>query len=134
LIQHDPEFLAAGRLKILRQVGEAIQELHNKDWIHIYNLFLLEGHRMIFFRANSRTLADIKPDNVLVNWHSDKVGSKTVSNAALGDFDLVFRLENAKPCNTPYAIGNAMWRSPEGQTGKGVTRASDIYSFGLVVS
>jgi serine/threonine protein kinase len=79
-------------------------------------------------------LADIKPDKVLVNWHSDKVGSKTVNNAALGDFDLIFRLENAKPCNTPYTIGNAMWRSPEGQTGKGVTRASDIYSFGLVVS
>jgi hypothetical protein len=27
-----------------------------------------------------------------------------------------------------------MWRSPEGQTGRGVTKASDIFSFGLVVS
>jgi hypothetical protein len=26
-----------------------------------------------------------------------------------------------------------MWRSPEGQTGRGVTKASDIFSFGLVV-
>ncbi|CRJ88525.1 hypothetical protein BN1708_009278 [Verticillium longisporum] len=25
-----------------------------------------------------------------------------------------------------------MWRSPEGQTGMGVTKASDIFSFGLV--
>ncbi|KAH6696118.1 hypothetical protein EV126DRAFT_68428 [Verticillium dahliae] len=26
-----------------------------------------------------------------------------------------------------------MWRSTEGQTGRGVTKASDIFSFGLVV-
>jgi hypothetical protein len=26
-----------------------------------------------------------------------------------------------------------MWRSPEGQTGRGVTKASDVFSFGLVV-
>lgn len=27
-----------------------------------------------------------------------------------------------------------MWRSPEGQTGSGITKASDIFSYGLVVS
>lgn len=27
-----------------------------------------------------------------------------------------------------------MWQSPEGQTRRGVTKASDIFSFGLVVS
>jgi serine/threonine protein kinase len=73
----------------------------------------------------------VKPDNILVDWHSDKEGDETVSNSALGDF---FKWENAKPCNTASAIGNAMWRSPEGQTGTGVTKASDIFSFGLVVS
>jgi tRNA A-37 threonylcarbamoyl transferase component Bud32 len=35
LIQDDLELPTEGRMKILRQVGEAIQELHNKDWIHI---------------------------------------------------------------------------------------------------
>ena len=34
---------------------------------------------------------------------------------------------------TPHAVGNAMWRSPEGQTGRGMIKASDIFSFGLVV-
>jgi serine/threonine protein kinase len=86
------------------------------------------------FSELTHTLVDVKTDNILVDWHSDKEGYKTVSNAALGDFDLAFKCENAKPCNTPYAIGNAMWRSPEGQTGKCVNKASDIYSFGLVVS
>ncbi|KAJ2990078.1 hypothetical protein NUW58_g3140 [Xylaria curta] len=110
LIRDDPEFPPAERKKILRRVGEAIQELHGKDWIHI----------------------DIKPDNILVNWASDKEGNQIVTDVALGDFDIAFKSEGGKPRNTPYAIGNVMWRSPEGQTGTGVTKASDIYSFGLV--
>jgi tRNA A-37 threonylcarbamoyl transferase component Bud32 len=52
LIQDDPEFPAGGRMKVLRQVGEAIQELHNRDWIHISSFLLLEGHRMIVFRVD----------------------------------------------------------------------------------
>ncbi|KAH7333305.1 hypothetical protein BKA65DRAFT_527512 [Rhexocercosporidium sp. MPI-PUGE-AT-0058] len=80
----------------------AIQGLHARDWIHI------------------------------INWTSDSDGQKTVSDVALGDFDFAFKSEGGKARETPYAIGNAMWRSPEGQTGRGVTRASEILSFGLV--
>ena len=76
----------------------------------------------------------MKPDNILVNWTCDKEGNKIVTDAALGDFDIAFKLEGREQLETPYAIGNAMWRSPEGQTGRGVTKASDIFSFGLVVS
>ncbi|KAK0111174.1 hypothetical protein ONS95_001550 [Cadophora gregata] len=110
IIQSDPDFPITERKKILQRVGEAIQELHARDWIHI----------------------DVKPDNILVNWTSDSSGQKTVSDVALGDFDLVFKSEGGKTRETPYAVGNAMWRSPEGQTGRGVTKASDIFSFGLV--
>jgi hypothetical protein len=35
LIQGNPKFPTEGRKNILRQVGEAIQELHNRDWIHL---------------------------------------------------------------------------------------------------
>ncbi|KAK9786408.1 putative Kinase-like protein [Seiridium cardinale] len=82
--------------------------------------------------SNSTILADVKPDNILVNWTCDAEGNKTVADVTLGDFDITFKSEGGKPCTTPYAIGNAMWRSPEGQTGRGVTKASDVYSFGLV--
>jgi serine/threonine protein kinase len=78
-------------------------------------------------------LVDVKPDNILVNWTCDKEGNKTVTGVALGDFDIAFKSEGGESRQTPYAIGNAMWRSPEGQTGSGVTKASDIFSFGLVV-
>ena len=76
----------------------------------------------------------MKPDNILVNWSIDTGGEKTVSDVALGDFDIAFKSQGGKACETSSAIGNAMWRSPEGQTGRGVTKASDIFSFGLVVS
>jgi serine/threonine protein kinase len=79
-------------------------------------------------------LADVKPDNILVDWSNDKEGNVTVTDAALGDFDIAFKSEGGEPRQAPFAIGNAMWRSPEGQTGRGVTKASDMFSFGLVVN
>lgn len=79
-------------------------------------------------------MADIKPDNILVNWTCNKNGAETVTDVALGDFDISFKFERGALLQTRHAIGNAMWRSPEGQTGRGVTNASDIFSFGLVVS
>ncbi|THX67085.1 kinase-like protein [Aureobasidium pullulans] len=108
LIQNDPEMVHTQRKKILRYTAEAIQELHSRNWIHI----------------------DIKPDNILVNL--DGGDTKEIANAVLGDFDIAYRLEDGKALRTRHAIGNAMWRSPEGQTAVGVTKASDIYSFGLL--
>ncbi|KAI0506683.1 kinase-like domain-containing protein [Xylaria bambusicola] len=105
LIQDKPDFSPTQRYKILRYTAEAIAELHNKNWIHI----------------------DIKPDNILVNLTCDNV-----TNVALGDFDIACKLEDGHVFQTPHAIGNAMWRSPEGQTGTGVSKASDMFSFGLV--
>lgn len=34
LINGDPDLSVAGRKNILYRVGEAIQELHGKNWIH----------------------------------------------------------------------------------------------------
>ncbi|KAH3987681.1 hypothetical protein HBI25_002350 [Parastagonospora nodorum] len=110
LFKDDTNISDASRKMILRQTGEAIQELHSEDWIHI----------------------DIKPDNILVNWTCDEEGIKTITNVALGDFDLAFKLEPGALLHTAHAVGNAMWRSPEGQTGRGLSKASDVYSFGLV--
>ena len=76
----------------------------------------------------------MKPDNILVNWTCDEEGKQVVTDVALGDFDIAFKPACGEPLQTPYAIGNVMWRSPEGQTARGVTKASDVFSFGLVVS
>jgi serine/threonine protein kinase len=79
-------------------------------------------------------MTDVKPDNILVNWTDDGQGNKSVTDVVLGDFDIAFQLKDNESLQTPHAQGNAMWRSPEAQTGSGVSKASDVYSFGLVVS
>ena len=74
----------------------------------------------------------MKPENILVDWASDEERANVVTSVALGDFDIAFNLQ--EPRQTRRALGNAMWRSPVGQTGRGLSKASDIFSFGLVVS
>lgn len=76
---------------------------------------------------------DIKPDNILVDWTSDSDGNKVVTSVALGDFDIACQLKEGETRITPHAVGNAMWRSPEGQACMS-SKASDMYSLGLVVS
>ncbi|QIW98028.1 hypothetical protein AMS68_003546 [Peltaster fructicola] len=111
----------------MRTVGEAVQELHEKDWVHAGAC-----EEIALGRLYRHVLPDVKPDNVLVDWTCDIDGrNKTVISTVLGDFDLAYKLERDQALITPHAIGNAMWRNPEGQTGV-VTRASDIYSLGLL--
>jgi tRNA A-37 threonylcarbamoyl transferase component Bud32 len=50
LIQEDSEFPVAERKKILRRTGEAIQELHGKDWIHIGTLPAIQ--RLLLSKVN----------------------------------------------------------------------------------
>lgn len=76
----------------------------------------------------------MKPDNILVDWEYDELGQPKVEKVALGDCDLALKLVDERPLRAPHAVGNVMWRGPEGQSGKGVAKASDIYSLGLVVS
>ena len=52
LIHDDEDLPLEERKKILRQVGEAIRELHHKDWIHIGTL------SSIFRNCCSRPLTD----------------------------------------------------------------------------
>ena len=79
-------------------------------------------------------MADIKPDNILVNWTCDEEGTKTITDVALGDFNIAWECPTNAVIIGPHAVGNHMWRSPEAQTGRGMSKASDVLSFGLVVS
>ncbi|KAI0833084.1 hypothetical protein F5Y06DRAFT_280800 [Hypoxylon sp. FL0890] len=44
--------------------------------------------------------------------------------------DCALKLEGQKLLN--HRMGNVMWRSPEGQLGKGVGKPSEVFSFGLL--
>lgn len=88
-------------------------------------------------------LLDIKPDNILVDWATDDEGQPRVQKVALGDFDDAFKCpqrENVGDVtwvisnSSGRGVGNVMWRSPEAHAGKGMSKWSDVYSLGLVVS
>jgi len=55
-----------------------------------------------------------------------------LGKVALGDMDCALKLESQKLLN--QRMGNVMWRSPEGQLGKGVGKPSEVFSFALLVS
>ncbi|TID18376.1 putative serine/threonine protein kinase [Venturia nashicola] len=96
------------RKTILREVGRGLEDMHARNWVHL----------------------DVKPDNVLVNWHIDKEEKFYLKRVALGDPDCALKLEDGMVYN--HRVGNVMWRSPEGQLGKGVGRHSEVFSFGLL--
>lgn len=77
---------------------------------------------------------DIKPDNILVHWYFGEQDIPIIKHVALGDFDIALKVEGGRVLRGPGPIGNVLWRSPEGQTGKGVAKPSDVYSLALVVS
>ena len=68
----------------------------------------------------------------MLNWSSDKKSGFKIERVVLCDLDCALKLKGEKLLN--YRMGNVMWRSPEGQMGKGVGKPSEVFSFGLVVS
>ncbi|KAL3474299.1 kinase-like domain-containing protein [Aspergillus californicus] len=106
-VRDNPQLFIKSRKHILREVGKAIERLHAKDWIHL----------------------DIKPDNVMINC-SDNSGQLQIERAVLSDLDCALKLEGDRLLDA--RIGNVMWRSPEGQVGKGIGKPSDIFSYGLL--
>ncbi len=78
----------------------------------------------------------MKADNVVVDWSSDGEGRPRIERVALGDFDCCLKLKGEKLLDLPRGVrlGNVMWRSPEAHAGKGIGKASDVFSYGLLVS
>ncbi|KAI3395295.1 hypothetical protein diail_1493, partial [Diaporthe ilicicola] len=68
----------------------------------------------------------------LVDWTLDSNSDPKVTKVASGDFDIALKLSHERPLRAPHAVGNVLWRSPEGQSGKGIAKPSDVYSFGRV--
>ena len=68
----------------------------------------------------------------MLNWNCDQNGQFKIERVVLGDLDCALKLKDEKLLN--HRIGNVMWRSPEGQTGKGIGKSSEVFFFRLVVS
>ena len=80
------------------------------------------------------SLADVKPQNVYVNWTCNDDGTKTITDVVLADFWNSWKVQRGEPYETRDPVGHIAWRSLEAHVGLAMTKASDMYSFGLVVS
>lgn len=72
----------------------------------------------------------------MINYSRDEQGLPLPQRVVLGDLDVSLKMNGDKLLRLPEGIklGNVMWRSPEAQTGQGIGRPSDVFSYGLVVS
>ena len=67
----------------------------------------------------------------MLNWYVDEKDIFRLQKVVLGDIDCALEMVEGKPLNA--MIGNVMWRSPEGQLGRGIGKHSEVFSFGLLV-
>jgi serine/threonine protein kinase len=129
LVENYPPLPLTVRKKILKEIGNTLAEVHEKNWIHLgTKLLTCPGFDKNF--ANSTI--DVKPDNVFLNWYVDSSDGFQLGKVVLGDMDCALKLKGEKLLNCK--IGNVMWRSPEGQLGRGVGKPSEVFSFALLVS
>jgi hypothetical protein len=102
--------------------------MHEKVWIHLGTaLPTCPG----FDKSFANLTIDVKPDNIFLNWHVDSSDEFHLGKVILGDMDCALKLKGEKLLN--HKIGNVMWRSPEGQLGRGVGKPSEVFSFALLV-
>ncbi|KAI0013538.1 kinase-like protein [Xylariaceae sp. FL0662B] len=93
---------------ILREIAQGLKELHDKNWVHL----------------------DVKPNNIMLDWSLDEAGEVRIDRVALADMESAMQLRDDQVLDA--VVGNLMWRSPEGQLGRGVCKPSEMFSFGLV--
>ncbi|KAF1967045.1 calcium/calmodulin dependent protein kinase-like protein [Bimuria novae-zelandiae CBS 107.79] len=108
LVKNYPPLPLEVRKMIPREVGLGLKLMHARNWIHL----------------------DVKPDNVFVNCHIVAQQHFHLQKVALGDLDVALKLKDERLIN--HRIGKGMWRSLDGQLGKGVGKPPEVFSFGLL--
>jgi serine/threonine protein kinase len=122
LVENYPPLPLTARKKILKKIATALAEMHEKNWIHL-------GTRLPacprFNKSFANWTIDVKPNNIFLNWYVDSNDEFHLGKVVLGDMDCALKLQGEKLLN--YKIGNVMWRSPEGQLGRGVGKPSEVF-------
>jgi hypothetical protein len=75
----------------------------------------------------------------MINHHLDTYGDLDIIEVKLADADNAVYLREGediapKGVGRRVTVGNVFWRSPEAQVGVGINKASDVFSFGIIVS
>jgi serine/threonine protein kinase len=75
---------------------------------------------------------DIKADNIMVDYHHDN-GKMVLEKVQLADLDNAAYLPNGRYIKGTV-VGNENWRSPEAFFKSKISKPTDIFPFGIVVS
>jgi len=126
---------------VARTVLEALRDLHSKNMIHTC-MFCSLQHRSEMDRMGALTLfaIDVAPEHVFVSLAPKGEGQGT--RFSLKHLDSPIQLggcggvvpEGSKHSSLAQLIGSSLTRSPEAQLILPWTRATDIWSFGNLVS
>lgn len=81
----------------------------------------------------SLSFADIKANNILVEWKKDDHETVVIEQVQLADIEDAAYVPPGSDI-IGKQVGNWIWRSPEAHAQGRVNKYSDIFSFGVVVS
>jgi len=121
--------LASSEVKLVaKSVLEALRALHAEGFIHTGEPAAL--HYRIATIPNTDGQADVKPNNVLVNYAEES--QQQITEVQLADFGSTVS-EKSGHAKDGDDISSPIFRSPEAQMQLPWTTATDIWSFGVTV-
>lgn len=121
--------LASSEVKLVaRGVLEALQVLHADGFVHTGELAVFSYAFAIKSGADDQ--ADVKPNNVLVNYADES--KRQITEVQLADFGSTVSEESGH-AQDGDDISTPIFRSPEAQMQLPWTTATDIWSFGVTV-
>ena len=80
-----------------------------------------------------RRLTDLKSNNILLMYMVSSADEVEIAGVNVADWDNAAKVTEGQAI-TGTQVGNVMWRSPEAHAGIRIGKASDIFSFGVIVS
>lgn len=76
--------------------------------------------------------ADLKSNNILLMYTISSSDEVDITQVNVADWDNAAKVTEGQAI-TGTQVGNVMWRSPEAHAGIRIGKASDIFSFGIIV-
>lgn len=70
----------------------------------------------------------------MVNYTDDGEGRLTIHDLMLTDFDLSWQGDDSSVYSSDHHIGHYLWQSLEAMASKNVSKPSDVFAYGLMVS
>lgn len=123
------------RTHILRSALTGLAALHDRRIFHTgeYICSRVDLVAVDLFKRDRRVdvMADIKPNNILIDYEEGPDGSVMIQDVKLADLEDAVLLEPGTAIEGA-ALGNKLWRSPESWTGATQEHPSDVFSFGVV--